>query len=362
GEFGVIVSRDRLGRNILKRLTYAPNGNTNSTVLRVDGRDQAFGVAGQWLQRPPFGNQPLQTAKNIWLCNGVIQVTQALSIVPSKQPVDVGGVQKRLLDTVLIGYLIENKDSRAHNVGFRVQVDTLIGENDGVPFAVPGLPGVVRRGVDFRGPQVPDFVQALETGQLENPGTVAHMTVKLPGGFEHPDRLVLTYWPPSAHYNWDVPVMDQQNDSCAVLYWSEKMLQPGQKRALGFAYGLGSVDSDSEVRGRGASKLKLTLNGSFDPGETFTVTAYVSNPEQGQTLTLKLPAAGLKLVQGAEKQPVQAQQGNATRLVTWQVKVERPGRYPLSVESSTGATQARTITITRPEAGQKKQTPDSIFR
>src|SRR5262249_46542978 len=135
-EFGVVAQRDRLGRNINKLLTYSPIGNTNTTVVRMDGTDHAFGREGRWLERnqqPGFGDQAPH-AKNVWLCNNVLQVTQALSVVPSKQPVDVGGVQKRLLDTVLIGFLLENKDSRPHRVGFRIQVDTLIGGNDGVPF------------------------------------------------------------------------------------------------------------------------------------------------------------------------------------------------------------------------------------
>jgi hypothetical protein len=368
GEWGLTALRvkSQFGE-ARKQITYSPNGSTNTTVVKIDGVDHPFGgPRGRWVQRdqPPdmFNGRPGQYAcKNVWFQDN-IQVTQALSIVPSKQPQNVGGGPKRLLDTCLIGYQLENKDSRPRNVGFRIQVDTLIGSNDGVPFTIPGQPGVVAHGVDMRGPQVPDFIQALEFGNLQNPGTVAHMTLKLSGGFEHPDRMVLTCWRVANNHRWDVPVVAHAGDSCVVLYWNEKVLQPGQKRFVGFAYGLGSIDSDNEVRGRGASKLKLTLDGSFDPGETFTVTAYVSNPEPGQQLTLKLPAAGLKLVQGATQQAVQVQPGNATSLVTWRVRVDSPGRYPLSVESSTGATQSRTITITRPEPGKKKQTPDSIFR
>ena len=57
-------------------------------------------------------------------------------------------------------------------------IDTMIGDNDGVPFTVPGLPGLVTTFADFRQPkEIPDFIQALEVPNLRNPGTIAHMTL-----------------------------------------------------------------------------------------------------------------------------------------------------------------------------------------
>src|SRR5262249_43167513 len=233
--FGVVSLRDR------KRLTFSDDGGTNTSVVNINGQTGEFGAAaGRWLERdvklPP---DPRREARNgsrsVWAVGGV-HFTQVLEVVPSKQPVNVGGMRRRVLDTVLIRYVVENKDREQHTVGMRIQVDTLIGNNDGVPFTVPGLPGLVNTFADFRTPdQVPDFIQALEIPNLQNPGTVAHMTLKLGGGVEPPGRVSLTHWS-GGDLNWEVPVRHMGGDSAVILYWEPRPLRPGARREFGFAY------------------------------------------------------------------------------------------------------------------------------
>jgi hypothetical protein len=47
--------------------------------------------------------------------------------------------------------VIDNQSAAAHKVGLRLQLDTLIGGNDGVPFTVPGQPGLIDTSADFQG-------------------------------------------------------------------------------------------------------------------------------------------------------------------------------------------------------------------
>src|SRR5207237_9240662 len=89
------------------------------------------------------------------------------------------GISKRPINTRLVKYLVENRDSNPHKIGLRVMVDTLIGQNDGVPFTIPGVPGLVATFKDFRNADIPDFIQALEYPDLEHPGTVVQMNLKL---------------------------------------------------------------------------------------------------------------------------------------------------------------------------------------
>jgi hypothetical protein len=357
--FGLVGTEAVGGR--FKQLTYSVDGHSNSTVLRVDGQVVEFGgLSGETRQTPAApGFQPGQSfqSKAVWAWNNKIQVSQALDVVPSQQPVDVGGTPKRLLDTCLVGYQILNLDNRPHRVGLRALVDTLIGINDGVPFTVPGRQGLVNTSADFRpAARVPDFIQALEVPNLRAPGTVAHMSLKLGGGFEAPERVSLTRWPSFDFIRWEVPVQNMRDDSAVVLYWQDKALQPGEKRTLGFAYGLGTV-SGSE----GGGKLAVSLSGSFEPGEEFTVTAYVNRPQPDQTLTLNLPNE-LQRTQGDATQAVRAQVGQENSVVTWKVRVVQTGRYTLEVRSSTGVSQSRTLTITRTDPQKKKTSPDNIFR
>src|SRR5262249_45964999 len=113
--------------------------------------------------------------KSVWAWEEKkVQVTQLVEVVP--------GEQSRLLDTCLVRDQIENHDKVPHLVGVRFLLDTWIGRNDGVPFTIPGQPGLCDTQMEFHSPaEVPDFIQALEFSDLKKPGTVAHVKLKLPG-------------------------------------------------------------------------------------------------------------------------------------------------------------------------------------
>ncbi len=126
-----------------------------------------------------------------------------------------------------------------------------------------------------------------------------------------------------------------------VLYWLERDLQPGEKRQVGFAYGLGSV-TGSERGGH----LALTVNGNFEAGQTFSVIAYVNNPQPGETVTLTLPGpAGTRHRQSPEQVPALAPGAG------WQQHrdLEREGivsgEFPVKVKSSSDAEAVKTVTI-----------------
>ena len=100
---------------------------------------------------------------------------------------------------------------------------------------------------------------------------------------------------------------------------------------MGFSYGLGSVSS-----GEGKGRLALTAGGAFVPGGTFTVTAYVSNPTPGQTVTLDLPS-GYEFASGDATQPVPpVVPGTGSRIspVTWKVRApQRTGDATLKAQN-----------------------------
>ncbi len=279
-----------------------------------------------------------------------VEVTQTVEITAGEQVAP--GQTKRRLDTCLVRYRIENQDQRPHRVAFRFLLDTFIGGNDGVPFTIPGASGLCDTSRDFRtAASVPDFIQALERPSLAKPGTVAHLTLRLGGRLDSPDRVTLCHWVnqlqwgafEKPHIDWDFPVQPIRDDSCVVLYWDAKELPPQGKRELGFAYGLGHVSSSE-----GGGKLGLTIGGSFRPGEEFTVTAYVNDPLPRQMVTLELPR-GLTRVDGEETQavpPLPAGAVSRNSPVTWKVKAARPGRYTLRVKASNGVTQSQAVTIT----------------
>src|SRR5262249_15944218 len=197
----------------------------------------------------------------------------------------------------LVRYQIENKDNKSHQAGLRFMLDTLIGlkddgvtPNDGVPFTVLGLNGLVDRLADFAPPApVPDFVQVLEKPDLKKPGLIALLNFKVGGKVEAPTRVSLTRWP-GVSLVWDVPLAPMGDDSAVAMYWNVRELKAGEKREVGFSYGLGSVSSAS-------GRLGLSVGGEFSPGGELTVVALVSDPQKGEKVKLVLPE-GFRLVEG----------------------------------------------------------------
>ena len=355
--FGLVLIKEKdpgkAGRH--KRLTYDEHGRSNNTCMRLDGNERFFGQApGRWrAMAGPLRQEPgheRQGLRSVWVWDRErVAVTQHVEIVR--------GDQTRLLDTCLVRYTIENEDARPHRVGLRFLLDTWIGANDGVPFTVPGVEGLCERALSLEGGEVPAFIQALEREQLQNPGTIAHLRLRLGGTAEPPSRVTLGAWPDPALEEragekraraqltgWDVPVLPIKTldtpDSAVAIYWDEQLLMPGRRREVGFTYGLVGIASSE-----GKGQLALTVGGSFAVGGEFLVTAYVSRPLPKQTVTLSLPE-GLSIVAGAPTQQVPAARAGQNSAMSWKIRsVGAEGKYTLRVSSSTGVAQTQPVTI-----------------
>jgi hypothetical protein len=382
--FGLVAVANKQGDRAdeTKRLTREEKGFTNNTCVRLDNKEWLFGDSqmrfpngslvvrntpqppcqGSWKARDvPLDKAPSGRAregrKSVWIYDREkVQVTQTVEIVP--------GAQSAMLDTCLVRYDLENQDSISHTVGLRFLLDTFIGSNDGVPFLFPDARQLCTDQMDFGRPEdVPSFIQACENEDLDKPGTVAFLQLKVPG-LEAPGRVTIGAWPnhelalrgPREHRFkemftlWEVPVRPIRSldpaDSAVTIYWEERQLEPGARRSVGFTYGLG-VMAGSE----GGGQLAVTVGGSFQPEGEFTVTALVKDPVLKQTVTLTLPQ-GFRLLDGDATRTVPPPPADArgTSPVTWKVQgPSREGMYILKVQSSTGASQTQPVRIRVPK-------------
>jgi hypothetical protein len=385
--FGLVMMRElnpaEPGR--LKRLTFDEWGRSNNTCLRVDGAEVLFGdSAGTWGDRyRPLGKDPetgreVDGFESVWRLNR-LQVTQRVEIVP--------GRQSRCLDTCLIRYSLVNRDTDLKAppllVGLRFLLDTFVGSVDGVPWTLPGQDALcdTRHAFDVSG-LMPDFIEALERDELNDPGAVARVSLRLGRKLEPPSRGYLGAWPSRAlkefgHRSaldemtlWDVPYLPMRElhdriqerlrqgqvrpevaaevkpNSAVTLYWEEKALAPGVKREVGFAYGLGQTSPDP------AGKLLLSLGGRFVPGGEVTLVAVSDKPAGGETLSLTLPE-GFDLMPGSRAQqsvpPVVAAAVRPHSAVTWRFRAGQAGTYTLRIQSSTGASRDTTLLIYAPQ-------------
>jgi hypothetical protein len=314
--FGIALTKeqDPYNKEDRKKLTYAKDGRSNNTCVRINGAEYLFGDAppGRWVQR--FVDQSkLRDHRREWKSvmeypNDQVRVTQLVSIVP--------GGQSRLLDTVLVRYIVENYGTAQQKVGLRVLLDTYIGAEDGVPFLIPGQTERVDTMKIIGAKDMPDFIEALESYSLKNPGTVAQLGLRIAGS-EDLQKLVICRHPElkfglNAKWEWEYTPMNQPRgqkpDSCVVLYWAEEMMPAGATRVMAFTYGLGTISST----GGDSGNLAVTLGGSFQPGRVFTVTGD--------------PAAAGRADPGRKRDDRQAGPSGGRRAVAGHLAGSGPGR------------------------------------
>ena len=330
------------------RLLYGhPNPWSSGTTIRVDGTDywnfDTADIGTAATHDPPYpyvdGNRSIMK----WNVAGGIVLTQTLSLVSSVS----GGA----LNTVEIRYDIENNDTAAHDVGLRIMLDTMLENNDGAPFRVPGV-GDVLQEIEFAGAAVPQYFEVFD--DLANPTLQARGTLA-GGSTTPPDRMVFANWGHISNPPWDFTVEASQyvtDDSALGYYWNPVRMNAGEKKSCITYYGLGQMQVVTEgnftVALSSYDALTREMNNALSPNP-FQITTYIQNsgtgPITGATATLTLPA-GLQLDPAVVGQTLARAIGDLSVgqqvQLTWMVRatdtVRGPLTYTLDVAASSGAT------------------------
>jgi hypothetical protein len=353
--FGLVCPRLRDPRNpeVLKKLTRDDRGATNNTAVRIEGYEYIFGVEipgthyvkdkGKLMREVPIPGKDKDRAwQTAWETDfGRIRITQSVELLV--------GEQTRVYDTVLVKYHVWNRDRIPHQVGLRVMLDTFVGGTDGVPFYIPPTANKPARFVDKMEvfPDIPDFVQALESADLNDSNAALALVGLKVKGMEPLEKLVICRWPQNSEARWGggngpgdwaYEPMDKNpniKDSCVVLYWTQANMRPDEHRDLAFTYGLGRVPSDiardGDVKVAGGGKMRLFVPQASSK-KPFVATAYVKAGNANQTVTLKLPA-GLQFAAGqSAQQPVPPANSAGYSQVTWKLNATRSGTFVIEAE------------------------------
>jgi hypothetical protein len=267
-----------------------------------------------------------------------LHITHTQEIVPGKPPGLSKPGQKRKMDTVVFKYVIENKGNNETKFAMRVGMDAYNWTTDGPPLGIPGT-GKVLDGAFVEGKEVPEYAINMQMRDFKNPGHVAYFTFDQGGKWERPSKVVVSSHGSAYVQNWEVPITPNQFDTDFIFYWAEKPLRPKEKRVIIYGYGT-SLATNPDNEGR----MTTAFGGSFEPGKSFTLTAYVDDPPENQNLTLVLPK-GMKLLEGKETQPVPAVDNDNRSVVTWKCRVLATGTHALQIQSSTGVTLTKTVTV-----------------
>jgi 3',5'-cyclic AMP phosphodiesterase CpdA len=259
-----------------------PNPLTSATTFRIDGKDYWNYYLSSWGKAISLPQTKGLSNTTTWDIDK-IQFNQTLSIVE--------GSTTGNLDTAEIKYVVTNKDTVSHEIGVRVMLDTMLGENDGAPFRIPKAGGVTTER-EFLKNNMPMYWQAFD--DLTSPSFQSQGT--LVGGLATiPDRFITVGWSHINETAWECETIPNQDfdytysdyyDSAVGIYWFPIKLSPGQSKEFVTYYGLGGIDIDIQpplVVGLSAPE-KVIINKN-DISKKFTLTAYLNNSSPGVTKT-----------------------------------------------------------------------------
>ncbi|WP_461568075.1 leucine-rich repeat domain-containing protein [Thermincola ferriacetica] len=257
------------------KMTYGhPGADTSYTTIKIDDAEIIYSpnIVAPTNNMANLSNISQQNINNI-------AVRQDISIVKNSFS------QKD--DTVQIKYTVINNDSTEHQVGLRIMLDTMLGDNDYAPFKVPQI-GDVTKELELSGQALPEYWQVFDN--LETPAVAAQGTISNAG--YKPSKIQFASWPYIDDIPWNYVVTPDKNigDSAVAIYWDPVTLAPGESIDFITYYGLGSFQANANLGltlgVTGATSLTLN-NGIYNPNP-FAITAYITNTNSTTANNVKL--------------------------------------------------------------------------
>lgn len=230
------------GRFILKSisprqtfLTYQGKvPSTSFATIRINGADYIFGSS-----QGRFTVKPEKTAGNTvraeWRLGNVF-VEQFLILTSSPYYTERE-------DTLKVIMKVRCGKNDQPRVGLRYTLDTYLGENDGVPFYMPGV-GRISGTRHLNRSELPPYGYTLDTTKESN----IRFQITFPEDEKgRPDEVVMASWEHFRENPWKIPEARKDtfrkdllsiNDSAVSLYWQPVLLAQDAPRSCEFYYGL----------------------------------------------------------------------------------------------------------------------------
>ena len=265
------------------------------TTFRIDGEDYVFG--GQTERRAGrdgiYGE--VVTAPRVVDNQRIITTTDFEGIIVDQILSFEKGITTGLKDSVRIEYKIENETKRSVDIGSRIMLDTMLGENDGAPFRVGE--DVVDTDRMIIGNDLPQYWQAFDS--IASPSVVSQGTFRKPD-LKLPDEVYFSNWGSLADGVWEFDFEPGQEfwragefeiDSAMAMYWYPEELGPGEQRVYSTEYGLGGVEV---VPGLISIADSSPAEVTFDRQDrTFPIIIYIENDSdivlKNMNVELELP-------------------------------------------------------------------------
>jgi len=129
---------------------------------------------------------------------------------------------------------ITNHGNRGVDVGVRLHLDTMLGENDGAPIYIPG-DGLKSNEADYHGTDL-NFRYWKAYNMVDNPSVIS---TGILDEQSYPDGVIVAYWKNSMYSSWEYEIDPSRSilgDSAVILYYNSKRIEPGETRTIITSY------------------------------------------------------------------------------------------------------------------------------
>ncbi len=288
---------------------------TSFTTFRINGEDYIYGNNYGFLGNDGvFTKPPAQEGLNtssVWTVKG-LEITQSINLVTDLTNPHLGNVK--------VSYRVKNTSGSDIEIGTRILLDTMLGDNDGSPLSLPFVNQYIT--TERRLDEIPDYWRSSDKAAY--PDIVSYGLLKGWGNVE-PDSMIVAHWQGLSRSKWDYtpdPTVDfttkrnkyNSADSAVAIYWEPAAIGPGEEKVFETYYGLGdfrSKKSDYNYNIRIFAPDRMAVNETKDGyiQETFDITVELNNnlPDSRIldhpkiTLDLSVCDGALKLAPGEEE-------------------------------------------------------------
>lgn len=173
----------------------------------------------------------------------------------------------------ILRFDVRNMDKKTHEVGLRLHLDTMLGENDGAPIYVPGK-GLQTNEMSFAGGEI-NFGYWKAYNKPWDPTIVATGFINPKEDYTLPDRVTIANWKRSKDTSWHYPVnrsVTVLGDSALLLYFDVGRLAPEQGKIVVTGYGSARPVLPQEKGEWGITEVLVDDSyGRYCPGDSMTL-------------------------------------------------------------------------------------------
>ncbi len=129
---------------------------------------------------------------------------------------------------------ITNYGNRGVDIGVRLHLDTMLGENDGAPIYIPG-DGLRSNETEYSGSDL-NFRYWKAYNTVESPSVIS---TGILDGQSYPDKVIVACWKKSMYSSWEYkidPFRSILGDSAVILYYTPGRIEPGETIAIATSY------------------------------------------------------------------------------------------------------------------------------